>query len=119
MLNLPRKTLNNIKKILLRKQKEVEINLKEVKGDDPAIDDIADVTEPGTASWIAEAHGRTVALGAELKNVGLSIRKALSKIRKGTYGKCEKCGKQIDPRRLLAMPTASLCLICSQKSSKK
>lgn len=119
MLNLPQKTLNRIKSVLLRKQKEVEKNLKTVEKDDPVkADALEETVEPGTASWLADAHGRTVALGGELKNAGVSIRKALSKIRKGTYGQCEKCGKQIDVRRLLAMPIASLCLKCSQKSKK-
>lgn len=119
MLNLPRKTLDNIKRLLLRRQREIEKNLKEVEKDDPIKDDIVEATEPGTASWLAEAHGRTVALGGELKGVGLSIKKALFRIKNGSYGKCEKCGKQIDTRRLLAMPTTSLCLSCSAKNNKK
>ena len=120
MLNLPQKTLNHLKKILLSKQREVKKNLKAVEKDDPVKDNSLEETiEPGTASWLAEAHGRTVALGYELKKSAISIHKALSKIRKGTYDKCENCGKQIDPRRLLAMPNASLCLACSQKRNKK
>lgn len=120
MLNLPQKTLANIKRLLLKRQREVQKNLKEVESDDPVKDDALEETiESGTASWLAEAHGRTMALGGELKNLALSIAHALVKIRKGTYGKCEKCGKQIDIRRLWAMPTATLCLVCSQKKPRK
>ncbi len=119
MLNLPRKTITNIRRLLLKKQREVQKNLKEVEKDDPVKDgSLEETTEPGTASWLAEAHGRAVALGGELKNAAVSIKNALSKIRRGTYGKCEKCGKQIDTRRLLAMPTAALCLSCSSKTNK-
>jgi RNA polymerase-binding transcription factor len=43
------------------------------------------------------------------------VRAALSRIEKGTYGICERCGKQIDPERLEAVPAASLCISCAQK----
>ena len=35
---------------------------------------------------------------------------ALQSIDDGTYGKCIKCGKEIDPRRLDADPAALLCI---------
>lgn len=37
------------------------------------------------------------------------IEKALTSIEKGTYGKCEVCGKDIDPERLEALPTTTFC----------
>ncbi len=33
--------------------------------------------------------------------------------------KCEKCGKDIEPARLKALPTASLCVSCSKLAKKK
>lgn len=118
MLDFPKKTLDSIKRLLLRQQKEVEKNLKEVEDDDPAkADSVAETSEPGTDSYIADAHTKTVVLGEKLKKTNTSIKTALSKISKGTYGKCEKCGKQIEIGRLLAMPTAQYCLSCSKKNS--
>lgn len=38
---------------------------------------------------------------------------ALEKIKKGTYGKCEKCEKQISEKRLDLVPEAKLCKDCS------
>lgn len=120
MLNLPQKTLDTIKKYLLKQQREVEKNLKAVEQDDPlTAPSVAESSEPGTDSFLAEAHGRTMALGGELKGLGVSIKKALLKMRRGTYGKCEKCGKQIEVNRLIAMPTAEYCLSCSVKKIKK
>ena len=60
-----------------------------------------------------------VALEEQLKKAHTSIKVALAKITKGTYGRCEKCGKQIEEGRLLAMPTAQYCVKCSQKASKQ
>lgn len=43
------------------------------------------------------------------------IDRALRKLDKGEYGICERCGQEIDPARLKAMPTATLCLRCKQE----
>ncbi|MEW5995073.1 MAG: TraR/DksA C4-type zinc finger protein [Candidatus Zixiibacteriota bacterium] len=40
------------------------------------------------------------------------IDQALQRIEDGTYGKCQKCGKQIQPERLKAVPHARLCIAC-------
>lgn len=42
------------------------------------------------------------------------IHSALSKIEKGEYGKCEKCGKEIEEERLMANPEAKLCMGCNK-----
>ncbi|TSC86864.1 MAG: TraR/DksA family transcriptional regulator [Microgenomates group bacterium Gr01-1014_7] len=119
MLGFPGKKVDSIKRVLLRQQAQVEKNLKEVEEDDPVNDgSLAETSEPGTDSYIADTHTKTVILEKQLKDTKTSIIVALSKIKSGSYGKCEKCGKQIELGRLLAMPTASLCLSCSKKVSK-
>ena len=50
-------------------------------------------------------------LEKELEN----IEGALKKTSENTYGICSKCGKQINPKRLEAMPEANLCIECSAK----
>lgn len=42
------------------------------------------------------------------------VEHALGRIVAGTYGTCEGCQDQIDPRRLEALPKATLCLTCKQ-----
>jgi len=49
-------------------------------------------------------------LEARLKDVDL----ALEKIGKGEYGICEKCGNNIEEKRLLAYPEAKLCIKCNK-----
>ena len=41
------------------------------------------------------------------------IQGALKRIAEGTYGVCAKCGEDIDPRRLEALPTATRCISCA------
>lgn len=49
-------------------------------------------------------------LELRLKNINL----ALEKIEKGRYGNCEKCGKEIDEKRLKISPEARFCLKCKR-----
>lgn len=43
----------------------------------------------------------------------LAARKALERLADGTYGQCRRCGEQIAPARLEAMPTAERCTRCA------
>lgn len=116
MLNLPQKTFDRIKSILLRQQREIEKELTSIEKDDPVKNTgLAGSSEPGTESWLADVHGRAVALKQNLQQVLIRTRQALSNLRKGSYGKCERCSKLIEAERLLAIPTATLCLACSKK----
>jgi DnaK suppressor protein len=47
-----------------------------------------------------------------------AVEHALDKIKKGTYGLCDNCGKKIDPKRLEALPQANLCLNCKALLAK-
>jgi len=49
-----------------------------------------------------------------LENRLRDINLALEKIKKGKYGKCEKCEKEIDIKRLKAIPEARFCLKCKK-----
>ncbi|MBL7156106.1 MAG: TraR/DksA family transcriptional regulator [Candidatus Pacebacteria bacterium] len=50
------------------------------------------------------------ALEKKIKNIEI----ALKKIKKGEYGKCEKCKKKIPNERLLAIPEARSCIKCQK-----
>ena len=43
-----------------------------------------------------------------------SINSALEKMKKGKYGKCEKCGKKIIEERLKIYPEARFCVKCER-----
>ena len=42
------------------------------------------------------------------------IKEALERIAKGTYGVCARCGADIDPKRLRALPNATRCISCAR-----
>lgn len=49
----------------------------------------------------------------------VKVRHALQKIENGTYGWCEETGEPIGLRRLLARPTATLCLEAQSTREQK
>lgn len=53
-----------------------------------------------------------------VQSARLEIRKALAKVRIGTYGICEVCKKPIDLARLKAFPQATKCFDCAKKEGK-
>jgi len=62
-------------------------------------------------SWeMALARRRTVMARIE------ALREALARVREGTYGRCKRCGVQIDAERLEILPTATLCVACAQSA---
>lgn len=117
MLNLSQRSFTKIKAILLRQQQKVEADIKAVESEDPVLNPgVAESTEPGTDSWLADVHERAVSNKRNLQVILTKIKSALANLSTGKYGKCEKCGKKIKLARLEAMPTASSCLECSQKA---
>lgn len=54
-----------------------------------------------------------------VQNARLEIRRALAKVRIGTYGICEVCKKPIDIARLKAFPQATKCFDCSKKEAQE
>ncbi len=42
-----------------------------------------------------------------------SIQNALRRIADGEYTECVRCGEEINPRRLAALPTTTLCVRCA------
>ena len=52
-------------------------------------------------------------LSAQAKAAVEEIERALAKIEAGTYGLCEKCGREIPKARLRVLPHAPLCVACT------
>ncbi len=94
--------------------------IKRLKRDDPLMTtDRSLIVEPGTDAAALFGHEQVVVLEQRLKSDLVEIEKALAKIKKGTYGKCEKCGKPIDLARLEVKPSAIYCLDDEKKIEAK
>lgn len=59
---------------------------------------------------------------AETRNASMllgEVDAALDRLDHGTYGKCAKCGRDINPRRLEALPYATLCIDDQSAADKR
>lgn len=45
------------------------------------------------------------------------IKAAIGRIDADSYGQCESCGSEINPKRLQALPYATKCIDCASKKS--
>ena len=116
MLNLPQESISKIKKYLIKQQKQLADQIRSLEKDDPVLEDgLAESPESGTESWAAEVHSRFVSVKNDLMDLSKRVTKSLINIKKGTYGKCEMCGKDIEIERIEAIPTATLCMSCAKK----
>ena len=115
MINLKTITEN------IEKQRRVVISkLGRLRREDPFVtEDRSLIVEPGTDATVLISHERTVILEERLKSDLKEIESAILKIKKGTYGVCDRCGKSIDIKRLEAKPQALYCLKCKSDIEKK
>jgi len=62
-----------------------------------------------------EEYGNILSLEHNLENRLKETNESLEKIKKGNYGKCQNCSKDIKKERLEIYPAARLCLDCDKK----
>jgi DnaK suppressor protein len=68
--------------------------------------------EGGEGGNLSVERELDLVLSAQAKAAVDEIERALNKIDNGTYGLCEKCGKEIPRARLKVLPHAPLCVAC-------
>ncbi|WP_304458363.1 TraR/DksA C4-type zinc finger protein [Alicyclobacillus sendaiensis] len=73
------------------------------------------------ADLASELALRNQAVGERLRDKRAleDVEDALLRIRRGTYGQCESCGRPIPSARLEAMPTARRCVECEREVEAK
>lgn len=112
--------IKKITSIIEAHRDAVVAKLRRLRREDPlTTTDRSLIVEPGTDAAELFGHEQVVVLEQRLKNDLTEIEKALSKIKKGTYGKCEKCGKAINLARLEVKPQAIYCLEDEKKMEAK
>jgi len=69
---------------------------------------------PGDIGSEVFDRSKDFALREDALHLVSAIDDALEKIEKGTYGKCDVCGREISRERLEAVPYTTLCLECKR-----
>lgn len=114
------KTLEKIKRRLQKQSQTLETEIASLKKDDPFLAEGREVSrEAGDDAAELEGHERITVVRENLKTGLVQVRKALAAIGLGKYGKCERCGRPIEARRLKVLPQATLCFSCEREVEKK
>ena len=100
------------REMLLRERTAVTARLQGLAHDSLAFELDSDFIPPS-------GYARENAMSVLLEQRLCEIDDALAKIDGGTYGLCERCGKEIPPRRLEVLPFATLCVPCQSLADKK
>ncbi|MBX7056097.1 MAG: TraR/DksA family transcriptional regulator [Pyrinomonadaceae bacterium] len=107
-------SLDEIKEKLLA---ERELLVAKLKGSDLSIDDSE---TPDPVDLAVRNYSKNVQLAVsenESKQLAL-IDEALLRIDNDEYGLCQNCEKEINPKRLAAIPWARYCLECQEMVEK-
>jgi|SRR4051812_45942803 DnaK suppressor protein len=103
--------VEHFRKLLLEQLRQHNEN---VRGDQAAALESADDGVKDSVDMSLQDVNQELALrlGERESQAVAEIDEALRRIDEGTYGQCERCGKEIDERRLEAMPTARFDAAC-------
>ena len=124
---MDKKLLQELKENLEKGKKTIEKELGKIADKDEKIPGDWDTRYPrqdnrgsgssaleGAADEVEE-YSTLLPIEYSLENRLKDINSSLEKFKNGTYGKCEKCGKEIAEERLKIYPEAKFCLKCGPK----
>ena len=107
----------NIKDIKEKLTAERDLLIEKLKGNDLSIDD---AETPDPVDLAVRNYSKNVQLAVsenESKQLAL-IDEAILRIEDEEYGVCLNCEKEINPKRLAAIPWARFCLDCQELLEK-
>ena len=108
-------TSEKYRKILLNEKERLEHERRSILGQhSETAEEIAD-NHPGDAGSETFERTKELAIDAHMREVLEHIDDALRKVDEGTFGKCDRCGRQISAYRLKEIPYASLCIECQER----
>jgi len=113
---IPEKLTRRVKKYLEKRIVELKKSEKKIKRGDP-FSDSARATNNSLEEDVDEqiGHFESEIKVSFVKKQIIEFRKALTKIKIGKYGICDKCGEMIDTDRLAVRPEATVCMACEKE----
>jgi DnaK suppressor protein len=112
------KTMAKYKKLLIEEKQRLLNNSKNALKNELALspDDLPDETDLA-ASEINQ--NLVFKLRDRERQLLAKIDEALARIDDGTFGTCEECEEEIEPRRLEARPVSTLCIACKERQEHR
>lgn len=117
IIQFPAQVLQPIQNFLLREKQRLEAQKRGVSKSDPFSDPDRVIDNAANDAEAQEqfGHEQASALKRQLDTRLVQIRKALTSLKLGRYGNCEKCQQMINTERLTLMPDTTLCAKCAQE----
>ena len=111
---MEKKKLETFKKRLETRQQELRRMVSRTQQDGRTADeDVAqDIADKAASSYNKEFLFHQSNNDRQLL---MMVEGALSRIREGSFGECISCGKEINPKRLEAVPWTRHCIECQEK----
>jgi len=117
MNNLPNKFVEPIKTYLEKRLMELKFWQKKIKQSDPFSDEQRTKNNSSEEDLEEQVgHFESEVKASFVNKQIVEFRKALSRIKIGKYGICEKCKKTIDTDRLAIKPETTLCMSCEKNA---
>lgn len=113
-LSMEKKKLDSFKKRLETRQQELRRMVTRTEQDGRTVDEDSaqDIADRAASSYTKEFLFHQSNNDRQLLQM---VENALSRIREGTFGECISCGKDINAKRLDAVPWTRHCIECQEK----
>ena len=114
---MDKKKLDAFKKRLEERQRELRLNVSRTAQDgrEADLESAQDVADRAANSYTKEFLFSQSNNDRQLLQM---VDAALARLREGTFGECVSCGKEINPKRLEAVPWTRHCIDCQEKAEK-
>ena len=114
---MDKKKLETFKKRLETRQQELRRTVTRNQADGRTADEDAaqDIADRAASSYNKEFLFSQSNNDRQLLNM---VDGALARLREGTFGECVSCGKEINAKRLEAVPWTRHCIECQEKAEK-
>lgn len=111
---MDKKKLEHFKKTLETRQQELRRTVTRTEQDGRTADEEStqDIADKAASSYNKEFLFHQSNNERQLLAM---VEGALSRIREGSFGECISCGKEINPKRLEAVPWTRHCIECQEK----
>lgn len=84
----------------------------------PEVEQMSYGDQAEAASDVFEQQ-RSLSIRRHLEEQLRDVEEAIRRVRQGTHGICEACGKPIPPERLEILPEAKLCVECQRRRERR
>ncbi len=109
-----RERIEKLRTMLEQRRKEILANIRKAR-EDSVEDNRRTFSEVGDLVSASLEKEMAFKYGEYGVNLLREIDTALEKLKEGSYGVCEDCGKNIGVKRLEVVPSARLCISCKAK----